>query len=113
MSIQCPRRSEEVIRSPRAGVTLRELGTGTGSSARAASILNHCASSPGPSPPPFMPGRFLLFCKSSGHICPSLLSLKKFEMGAGEMAQQLRALTALLEVLSSIPSNRMVTHNHL
>jgi hypothetical protein len=26
-------------------------------------------------------------------------------MGAGEMAQQLRALTALAEVLSSIPSN--------
>ena len=31
---------------------------------------------------------------------------------AGEMAQQLRALTALPEVLSSIPSNHMV-HNHL
>jgi hypothetical protein len=33
--------------------------------------------------------------------------------GAGEMAQWLRALTALLEVLSSIPSNHMVAHNHL
>ena len=33
--------------------------------------------------------------------------------GAGEMAQWLRALTALPEVLSSIPSNRMVAHNHL
>jgi hypothetical protein len=33
--------------------------------------------------------------------------------GAGEMAQQLRALTALPEVLSSIPSNHMVVHNHL
>jgi hypothetical protein len=32
---------------------------------------------------------------------------------AGEMAQQLRALTALLEVLSSIPSNHMVAHNYL
>jgi hypothetical protein len=32
---------------------------------------------------------------------------------AGEMAQQLRALTALPEVLSSIPSNQMVDHNHL
>jgi hypothetical protein len=32
---------------------------------------------------------------------------------AGEMAQQLRALTALPEVLSSIPSNHMVAHNHL
>jgi hypothetical protein len=29
------------------------------------------------------------------------------------MAQQLRALTALLEVLSSIASNHMVAHNHL
>jgi hypothetical protein len=33
--------------------------------------------------------------------------------GAGEMAQQLRALTALPEVLSSIPSNHMVAHNYL
>jgi hypothetical protein len=32
---------------------------------------------------------------------------------AGEMAQQLRAPTALLEVWSSIPSNHMVAHNHL
>jgi hypothetical protein len=32
---------------------------------------------------------------------------------AGEMAQQLRALTALPEVLSSIPSNHMVAYNHL
>jgi hypothetical protein len=32
---------------------------------------------------------------------------------AGEMDQRLRALTALPEVLSSIPSNHMVAHNHL
>jgi hypothetical protein len=32
--------------------------------------------------------------------------------GAGEMAQWLRALTALLKVLSSNPSNHMVAHNH-
>jgi hypothetical protein len=32
---------------------------------------------------------------------------------AGEMAQQLRAPTALPEVLNSIPSNHMVAHNHL
>jgi hypothetical protein len=32
--------------------------------------------------------------------------------GAGEMAQWLRALTTLLKVLSSNPSNHMVTHNH-
>jgi len=32
---------------------------------------------------------------------------------AGEMAQQIRTLTAFPEVPSSIPSNRMVAHNHL
>jgi hypothetical protein len=32
---------------------------------------------------------------------------------AGEMAQRLRALTALPEVLSSNPSNHMVAHSHL
>jgi hypothetical protein len=32
---------------------------------------------------------------------------------AGKMAQRLRAPTALPEVLSSIPSNHMVAHNHL
>ena len=32
---------------------------------------------------------------------------------AGEMAQRLRALIALPEVLSSNPSNHMVAHNHL
>jgi hypothetical protein len=37
----------------------------------------------------------------------------KEKLGAGEMAQGLRALTTLLEVLSSIPSNHMVAHNHL
>jgi hypothetical protein len=34
-------------------------------------------------------------------------------MGAGEMNQQLRALAALPEVLSSILSNHMVAYNHL
>jgi hypothetical protein len=34
-------------------------------------------------------------------------------MGAGEMAQWLSALAALPEILSSIPRNHMVTHNHL
>jgi hypothetical protein len=32
---------------------------------------------------------------------------------AGEMAQQLKALTALPKVLSSNPSNHVVAHNHL
>jgi hypothetical protein len=34
-------------------------------------------------------------------------------LGTGEMAQWLRALNALPEVLSSIPNNHMVAHNHL
>jgi hypothetical protein len=34
------------------------------------------------------------------------------QLRAEEMAQQLRALIALPEVLSSIPSNHMVAHNH-
>jgi hypothetical protein len=38
---------------------------------------------------------------------------EKFFWGTGEMAQQLRALTALPEVLSAIPSNHMVAYNHL
>jgi hypothetical protein len=33
--------------------------------------------------------------------------------GAGEMAQWLRALTALPKVLISNPSNHMAAHNHL
>jgi hypothetical protein len=34
-------------------------------------------------------------------------------MGAGEIAQWLRVLAALPEVLSSIPSTYMVAHDHL
>jgi len=34
-------------------------------------------------------------------------------LGAGEVAQQLRTLTALPEVLSSNPSNHVVVHSHL
>ena len=40
-------------------------------------------------------------------------SIKKSTEGAGDMAQWLRALAALPEVLSSIPSNYMVAHSHL
>jgi len=40
-------------------------------------------------------------------------SLKEVQERAGELAQRLRALTALPGVLSSIPSNHMVAHNHL
>ena len=35
------------------------------------------------------------------------------EAWAGDMAQWVRALTALLKVLSSNSSNHMVAHNHL
>jgi hypothetical protein len=38
----------------------------------------------------------------------------RYKYRAGETAQRwLKALTALLEVLSSIPINHMVAHNHL
>jgi hypothetical protein len=37
---------------------------------------------------------------------------KKTDSRAGEIAQRLRALAALPEVMSSIPSNHMVAHNH-
>jgi hypothetical protein len=37
----------------------------------------------------------------------------KPNLRAGEMAQWVRTLTVLPEVLSSIPSNYMVAHNHL
>jgi hypothetical protein len=40
-------------------------------------------------------------------------SFYKYIVGAGEMAQRLRAQTALLEVLSSNPSNHMVAYSHL
>jgi hypothetical protein len=40
------------------------------------------------------------------------LKTEQQKNGAGEMAQQLRALTALPKVLSSNPSNHMVAYNH-
>ena len=43
----------------------------------------------------------------------STITTTKIDHGAGEMAQKLRALAALPEALSSIPSNHMVAHNHL
>jgi hypothetical protein len=39
--------------------------------------------------------------------------IKKEVLKPRQMAQQLRVLTVLLEVLSSIPSKHMVPHNHL
>jgi hypothetical protein len=39
-------------------------------------------------------------------------SVRIQKCGSGEMAQQLRALTAFPKVLSSNPNNCMVAHNH-
>jgi hypothetical protein len=45
---------------------------------------------------------------------PGIISnVLKCSTGAGEMAQVLRALTALPEVPSSNPTNYTVAHNHL
>jgi hypothetical protein len=49
---------------------------------------------------------------SASHKIYLFLALVRYIPGAGEMAQQLRALTALPKVLSSNPSNHMVAHNH-
>jgi hypothetical protein len=38
--------------------------------------------------------------------------LKNLKAGAGEMAQQLRTLTVLQEVMSSNHSSHMVAYNH-
>ena len=48
------------------------------------------------------------------HLKPvRMAKIKNTDDWAGEMAQKLRALPALPKVLSSIPSNHMVAHNHL
>ena len=57
----------------------------------------------------YLEKNFLCFAK----ICVNFNDIKLNEIGAGEMAQRLRALSALLEFLSSNPSNHMVAHNHL
>jgi hypothetical protein len=46
------------------------------------------------------------------YICIYIYPLKKRITRAGEMAQPIRALTALPKVLSSNSSNHMVAHNH-
>jgi hypothetical protein len=46
-------------------------------------------------------------------IFTSFILEMEAEAGAGEMAQRLRTLTVLLEVLSSHASNHMVAYNHL
>jgi hypothetical protein len=44
--------------------------------------------------------------------CLKNSEIKRVGVGAGEMAQWLRALTAIPKVLSSTPSNHTVAHNH-
>jgi hypothetical protein len=56
----------------------------------------------------------ITYMTSKQRSSPKYSSLSKIVFsGAGAMAQRLRALTALPEVLSSIPSNHMVAHSHL
>ena len=47
------------------------------------------------------------------HIYTYIFNWLKYGMWAAEMAQWLRALTALPEALSSNPSDHMVAYNHL
>ena len=47
------------------------------------------------------------------YLCKPYGKLGEGGRGAGEMAQRVRALTALPKILSSNPSNHMVAHNLL
>ena len=42
-----------------------------------------------------------------------MIKIGWYVLGTGEMAQQLRALSALAEDLGSIPSTHMVANNHM
>jgi hypothetical protein len=53
-----------------------------------------------------------LFSVGTRHTCGTKPIHIKI-IRAGEMAQQIGALTALLKVLNSNPSNHMAAHNHL
>jgi hypothetical protein len=50
----------------------------------------------------------------TSQACSLILNklIKRVKLGAGEMAQWVRSLTALPKVLSSNLSNHMVAHNH-
>ena len=50
--------------------------------------------------------------KMSRRVSLSEMGLEKENTGVGEMAQGLRAVTALPKVLSSNPSNHMFVYNH-
>ena len=51
-------------------------------------------------------------CQLFSHNDEKVSNIENFG-GAGEMAQRLRALAALPEAPSSIPSNHIVVYNHL
>jgi hypothetical protein len=53
-----------------------------------------------------------LYIASTNMCICTTHTYRKREMGAGEMAQRVRALTALPKVLSSNPSKHVVAHNH-
>jgi hypothetical protein len=53
------------------------------------------------------------FLDRTAMTCAVRSRIDKLGEGAEEMAQWLRVLTALPEILSSIPSIHMVAHNHL
>jgi len=50
--------------------------------------------------------------KTTTHTTQEQQQQQQNNLTADEMAQQVRALTALPKVLSSNPSNHMVAHNH-
>jgi hypothetical protein len=56
---------------------------------------------------------FIYFFTDSKYGRNKRRGIQKKNVGAGEMATWLGALTALPEVLSSIPNNHMMAHNHL
>ena len=60
-----------------------------------------------------MPRNGLSFRTPKPSIIREVAFLKKRDLGTGEMAQQLRTVVDLPEILSSIASNHMVAHSHL
>jgi hypothetical protein len=65
----------------------------------------------------YLPRGWEISISQSGGTLPNKYLLmtsviKKATLGAGEMAQWLRAPTALPKVMSSNPSNHMMAHNH-
>jgi hypothetical protein len=53
----------------------------------------------------------MIFVLRDHYECLTQGTYSKIGLRAGEMALGLKALTALPEVLSSIPSNHMIAHN--